>query len=120
LIRPIVFNLFVQLLPAALWTARPRPFCSFWIRLALQVSFRRALQTNRPKVGQNFINVHNVRVFMVHVEQVDLVRQFGPIIRAFLNNRDVKATRIAIDNACSHATRSAFATHDKALHAEKR
>jgi len=45
----------------------------------------------------NLGELHHVGVFVMHVEQVDLVGQLGLVERAFLDDRDVEAIRIGID-----------------------
>jgi len=54
--------------------------------------------------ADNFIDMHHVAMFVPHVEQIDYVRQLGALIGAFLGRADVKAARIAIDDAGAHAT----------------
>ena len=56
--------------------------------------------------------MHDIGVFVMQVEQVDLVRQFGPIKAAFFGHNHVKAMRIAIDRGSAHAARCAFTEND--------
>ena len=62
--------------------------------------------------------MHHVGVFVVQVEQVDLVRQRAAIEAAFLRQHDVVAVRIGIDRAGPHAARRALAADDQRLDAE--
>jgi len=45
----------------------------------------------------NLIKLHDVDVFVVQIEEIDLVNQLMPVERAFLHQRDVEAVRIRID-----------------------
>ena len=62
--------------------------------------------------------MHHVGIFVVQVEQVDLVRQRAAIEAAFLHQHDVIAVRIGIDRARPHAARRALAADDQRLDAE--
>src|ERR1700733_7299404 len=52
---------------------------------------RRTLQPRCTKMRQNFIDVHHVGILVMHVEQIDLVGEFGAIIGALLDNADMEA-----------------------------
>ena len=36
------------------------------------------------EMGDDFVEMHHVAIFVMHVEQIDLVRQFRPVEDAFL------------------------------------
>src|SRR5262245_40249447 len=69
-------------------------------------------------MGHHLIDVHHIRVLMVHVEQVDLVGQNAAVEAALLHQHDVKAQRIGIDYGRAHAAGGALAADDQRLHAE--
>ena len=48
-------------------------------------------------MGRHLIDVHHIRVFVVHVEQVDLVGQNAAVEAALLHQHDVEAQRIGVD-----------------------
>src|SRR5207244_7852704 len=57
---------------------------------------------------------------VVHVEQVDLVRQDAAVKAAFLDQHDMETVRIGIDRRRAHAAGRAFAAYDQRLNAELR
>src|SRR5262245_49758585 len=67
---------------------------------------------------QHLVEVHHVGVFVVHVEQIYLVRELAAIEAAFLDQYDMETAGIGVDHARAHTSRRAFATHDESLHAE--
>ena len=68
----------------------------------------------------NFLKLHHVGVFVVHVEEIDLVRQRTAIKDAFFNDRHVIAQRVSIDAAGTYAAAGAFAADDQTVDAELR
>ena len=71
-------------------------------------------------MGDHLLDMHDVGIFVMQVEQIDLVGELGAVEGAFLDQRDVKAVGLAVDHARAHASRSALAAHDQAVHAEQR
>ncbi len=61
------------------------------------------IRRQRAQVILDFGEVHDIGVFVRHVVHIDLVREFGLIERAFLDNIDVEACGIAINHAGAHA-----------------
>ena len=63
-------------------------------------------------------DVQHIGVFMVQIEQVDLVRQRAAVEAAFLDQHHVKAVRVGVDRRRAHAARGALAADDQAVDAE--
>src|SRR5882672_5538364 len=74
-----------------------------------------ALLCQTIEVREHFLDMHDVRIFMMQVEQVDLVVDHGAIVGAFLDHRIVKTVRIGIDGARAHAARGALSADDQAV-----
>src|SRR5499427_9150469 len=70
------------------------------------------------EMGHHLIDVHYVHVFMMHVEQIDLVGENAAVEAALLHQHDVEAQRIGVDRGRAYAARGAFAADDQRLHAE--
>src|SRR5438034_6737731 len=70
------------------------------------------------QMRNDHVEVHHIGIFVMHVEQVDLVRELAAIEAALLDQHDVKAVRICVDDARAHATRRTLAAHDQRLDAE--
>ena len=68
----------------------------------------------------HLVDVHHVGVLVMHVEQIDLVRQHAAVEAAFLDHDDVEAVGIGIDRRGPHAARRALAADDHGLDAELR
>ena len=74
---------------------------------------------SRPsKMGDHLVGVDDISVFMVHVEQVYLVRQQAAVETAFLGEHYMITMRVGVDHACAYTAQSSFATDDYALNAE--
>ena len=71
-----------------------------------------------PSAG--LVEVHHVAIFVVHVEQVDLVRQDAAIETAFLHQHDVEAVRIGVDGRGAHAAGRAFTADDYRIYPKLR
>src|SRR4029077_14307348 len=67
------------------------------------------------KMGDHLVGVHDIGVFMVHVEQVYLVRQQAAVETAFLDEHYVITMRVGVDRACAYTAGRGFATDDYAL-----
>src|SRR5437588_7799367 len=84
----------------------------------------RALESTRLPDRQAFemrehvVDVHDVNIFVMHVKQVDLVRENAAVEAALLDQHDVKSMRIRVDRGRAHTSRGALAAHDQGLHAE--
>jgi hypothetical protein len=48
-------------------------------------------------MGHHVVDMHHVGVFVMQVEEVDLVGQRAPVEAALLHQDDVKAVRVGID-----------------------
>ena len=57
----------------------------------------RLLYGKAIEMRHNFIDVHDVRIFVMQIEQVDLMRQHAAVEAAFLHNDDMEAIGIGID-----------------------
>src|SRR5258706_9089500 len=66
----------------------------------------------------HLVDMHYVGIFVMEVEQIDLVAQHRAVIGAFLDDDVVEAVGISIDRAGAHATRRAFAEDDQAAGAD--
>ena len=64
--------------------------------------------------------LHHVGVLVVHVEEIDFVRQRAAIKDAFFDDGHVIAERVAIDAAGAYAAAGAFAADDQTVDAELR
>src|SRR5262249_34061478 len=72
------------------------------------------------EMSHHLVDMHDVGVFVMQIEQIDLVSELGAIEGAFLDQGDVKTVGVTVDHARPHATRGAFAAHDQAMHADER
>ena len=68
----------------------------------------------------DFFQLHHVGVLVVHVEEIDLVRQDAAVEDAFFDDGHVIAEGVAVDAARAHAAAGAFAADDQAVDAELR
>src|SRR5262245_56428425 len=64
--------------------------------------------------------MHDVGIFVMEIEQIDLVSELGAVERALLHQRYMKAVGIGIDDTRPHATGRALAADDEALDAQDR
>ena len=62
---------------------------------------------------QHLLDVQDVGVFVMQVEQVDLVAQRRAIIGAFLDHHIVESVGERIDGRGAHTARGAFPTDDQ-------
>ena len=70
------------------------------------------------KMGDHLVGVHDIGVFMMHVEQVYLVRQQAAVEAALLDKHYMITVRVGVDRACAYTARRGFATDDYALNTE--
>ena len=70
------------------------------------------------EMAHDLVDMQHVDVLVVHVEQVDLVREDAAVEAAFLDQRHVEAVRIGVDRGRAHAARGALAADDQALDAK--
>src|SRR6266478_158287 len=84
------------------------------------LSLRGAGHLHRIEMRHDLVDMHDVGVFVMQIEQIDLVRELGAIERAFLDQSDVKTVGITVDHARPHATRRALAADNQAVRAEQR
>ena len=68
----------------------------------------------RHHLGQ----AQHIGVFVVQIEQVDLMDQRRPIKRVFLHHNNMIAAGTPIHAARPHAARGAFAADDQAAHGD--
>src|SRR3954471_16896489 len=71
------------------------------------------------EMGQNLVEVHNVHVFVGKIKQIRLQRNIGTIEHAFLNNRNVKARGLRVDNARTETSGSRSTANDQAAYAKR-
>ena len=64
------------------------------------------------------IDAHDVGIFVVQIEQVDLVRDPAAIEAALLDQRNVEPVGVGFHFGCAHASRGASSTYDDRLHAQ--
>ena len=72
------------------------------------------------KMRHDIVEDHHVGIFVVHVEQVDLVRDFRPVEDAFLCDGRVIPIGVSIDDGGADASRRALAADDQAVDAQSR
>jgi len=72
------------------------------------------------EMGDHLVEVHDVTIFVMHVEEVHLVRERAAVKTAFLDEYDMITMRIGIDRAGSYTARRAFAANNHNLDAELR
>src|ERR1700758_1306821 len=56
----------------------------------------------------HFVDVHHICIFVMHIEEIDLMREQAAVEAAFLHEHDMEAIRIGVDDACPHAARGTF------------
>src|SRR5215472_13671853 len=66
----------------------------------------------------HLFDMHDVSVFVMEIEQIDLVAQERSVIGAFLDDNIVESVGISVNRARTNATRGALAANDQALRAE--
>ena len=80
-----------------------------------------AFLTLRPsRCATTWSTCIDVDILVVHVEQVDLVREQAAVEAALLHQHHLVAVRIGVDRGRAHAARGALAAHDQRLDAELR
>lgn len=62
------------------------------------------LPLKHSEMGEHILQMHHVRIFVMHVEQVHLVGKGRTVECAFLNDAHMQAGGKRIDHACPHAT----------------
>jgi hypothetical protein len=69
-------------------------------------------------MGDHRVGVHDIGVFMVHVEQIYLVREQAAIETAFFGEHYMITVRVGVDHACAYTARRGLAADDYALNTE--
>ena len=67
---------------------------------------------------RNLVDSHHIGVFVVQVEQIDLVGQLRAVEHAFLDDGEVKAVGVGLGDTGPHAATGTFATDDEAVDTE--
>src|SRR5262245_49825389 len=67
------------------------------------------------EMGEHLLDVHHVGIFVMQVEQVDLVGDERAVVGAFLYHHIVEAVGKCIDGGGAHAARGALAADDQAV-----
>src|SRR4029077_9121121 len=78
-------------------------------------SLRGAVHAHGIEMRHDLLDVHDIDVFVMQVEQIDLVRELGAVERALFHRRNLKAAGIAVDHARAHAPRRALPAYDQTL-----
>ena len=65
----------------------------------------------------HLVDMHHVGIFVMQVEQIDLVAQHRAVVGAFLDHDVVEAVGIGVDRRGAHAARRALAADDQAIRA---
>src|SRR5262249_37702440 len=68
-------------------------------------------------MGNHLFDMHDVGVFVMEVEEIDLMAERRPIIGALLDDDAVECIGVSIDRASTNAAGGALAANDEALHA---
>src|SRR5262245_11165926 len=89
-------------------------------RMPWRASLGRAVHAHGVERCADLVYMHDVDVFVMQVEQIDLMGKFGAVEGAFLDHRDMEAGGIAVHRARAHAAGGALAADDQALDAEQR
>jgi hypothetical protein len=71
-------------------------------------------------MGNNLVDLHDVGIFVVEVEQVDLVRERTAIETALLDQDNMKSVGIGVDCRCPHASGCAFTANDHGANTQLR
>src|SRR5262245_12443217 len=74
-----------------------------------------ALAREAVEMREHLLDVHDVGIFVVQVEQIDLVVDQRAVVGAFLHHNVVEAVGIGIDRRGAHAARRALAADDQAV-----
>src|SRR4030088_2664958 len=70
------------------------------------------------EMRDDLVHLDDVGIFVMEVEQVDLVRDRAAIEAAFLRQYHMETVRIGIDRGGAHAARGALAADDDRAHPE--
>src|SRR6266446_6688079 len=65
----------------------------------------------------HFFDMHDVRIFVMEIEEIDLMAERRAIIGALLDDDAVECVRVSIDRARTNAAGGALAADDEALDA---
>ena len=65
----------------------------------------------------DFFEVHDVRVLVVHVKQVDLVREETAIKAAFFHDHGMESVRVRVNDAGPNTATSTFSANEEAIRA---
>src|ERR1700736_2907526 len=67
------------------------------------------------EMREHLFDVHDVGVFVMQIEQIDLVADQRAVVGAFLDHHVVEAVGIGVDGGGAHAAGGAFAADDEAV-----
>jgi hypothetical protein len=67
------------------------------------------------EMREHLLDIHDVGVFVMQIEQVDLVAERRAVVGAFLDHHVVEAVGIGIHRRGAHTARGAFAADDQAV-----
>jgi len=109
---------------------RPARFCcsccfSRAIRMLDQgrrgaLAFRIARFGEALKMRDHFCEVHDIGIFVVQVEEVDLMVEERAVKGALFHDHAVEAVGIGVNRTGAHTARCAFAANDQTLGASRR
>src|SRR5262245_33222425 len=68
----------------------------------------------------DLVEMHDIDVFVMKIEKIDLMGELGTVEGAFLDHRAMEAGGVAVHRTCAHATGGALAADDQALNAQQR
>ena len=68
----------------------------------------------------DLVEMHDVDVFVMEIEKIDLMGEFGAVEGAFLDQRDMESRGVAVHRTCAYTAGGAFAADDETLNAEQR
>src|SRR3984893_2103306 len=66
----------------------------------------------------HLFDMHHISVFVMEIEEIDLMAQERPVVGAFLDDDAVESVGISVDRAGTNAARGALAANDQALRPE--
>jgi hypothetical protein len=72
----------------------------------------------RPLLAEllfDFFKLHDIRIFVMQIKQIDFVGQKASVEDAFFNDRNMVAQRIGVNAAGAHTAASALAANDQAV-----
>ena len=68
----------------------------------------------------DLVEMHDVDIFVMEIEKIDLMGEFGAVEGAFLDQRDMESRGVAVHRTRAYTAGGTFAADDETLNTEQR